>query len=62
MDMVVLTSTLITPGAKLWTLDKRLGAGQPCFLCADVDLHSTAYYERIEGIKLKWRYGNAYST
>jgi predicted nucleic acid-binding protein len=25
VDMVLLTSTLITPGAKLWTLDKRLG-------------------------------------
>jgi predicted nucleic acid-binding protein len=24
IDMVLLTSTLITPGAKLWTLDKRL--------------------------------------
>lgn len=24
VDMVLLTSTLITPGAKLWTLDKRL--------------------------------------
>jgi predicted nucleic acid-binding protein len=26
IDMVLLTSTLITPGAKLWTLDKRLTA------------------------------------
>jgi hypothetical protein len=24
VDVVLLTSTLITPGAKLWTLDKRL--------------------------------------
>jgi hypothetical protein len=24
VDMILLTSTLITPGAKLWTLDKRL--------------------------------------
>ena len=24
VDMVLLTATLITPGAKLWTLDKRL--------------------------------------
>ncbi|MES2300091.1 MAG: PIN domain-containing protein [Pseudomonadota bacterium] len=24
IDMVLLTSTLLTPGAKLWTLDKRL--------------------------------------
>ena len=24
IDLVLLTSTLITPGAKLWTLDKRL--------------------------------------
>ena len=24
VDLVLLTSTLITPGAKLWTLDKRL--------------------------------------
>ena len=24
VDMVLLTSTLITPGARLWTLDKRL--------------------------------------
>src|SRR5437660_879596 len=24
VDMVLLASTLITPGAKLWTLDKRL--------------------------------------
>jgi predicted nucleic acid-binding protein len=30
VDMVLLTSTLITPGASLWTLDKRLAeqAGQ----------------------------------
>jgi predicted nucleic acid-binding protein len=26
IDMVLLTSTLITPGIKLWTLDKRLAA------------------------------------
>ena len=26
VDMVLLTSTLITPGARLWTLDKRLAA------------------------------------
>jgi predicted nucleic acid-binding protein len=26
IDMVLLTSTLITPGATLWTLDKRLAA------------------------------------
>jgi predicted nucleic acid-binding protein len=26
VDMVLLASTLITPGAQLWTLDKRLGA------------------------------------
>jgi len=26
VDMVLLASTLITPGAKLWTLDKRLTA------------------------------------
>jgi predicted nucleic acid-binding protein len=26
VDLVLLASTLITPGAQLWTLDKRLGA------------------------------------
>ena len=26
VDMILLTSTLITPGAELWTLDKRLSA------------------------------------
>lgn len=26
VDMVLLTSTLLTPGAQLWTLDKRLAA------------------------------------
>lgn len=26
VDMVLLASTLITPGAELWTLDKRLAA------------------------------------
>ena len=26
VDMVLLASTLITPGAKMWTLDKRLAA------------------------------------
>lgn len=26
VDMILLASTLITPGAQLWTLDKRLGA------------------------------------
>lgn len=26
VDMVLLASTLITPGTQLWTLDKRLGA------------------------------------
>jgi predicted nucleic acid-binding protein len=25
VDLVLLTSTLLTPGAKLWTLDQRLG-------------------------------------
>ena len=26
VDLVLLASTLITPGARLWTLDKRLGS------------------------------------
>jgi hypothetical protein len=26
VDMVLLASTLVTPGASLWTLDKRLAA------------------------------------
>ena len=36
VDMVLLASTLITPGARLWTLDKRLAALADRFAVAHV--------------------------